>query len=76
MGKKYNLTIGEFLEQTSDRHNVFVFDCDGELMASYDGKNSIPWEYNYIAIDYIAILQTDSGKREYYIMTNEKVVNE
>lgn len=37
------MLLSEILEMFSDMFYIYVYSCDGKLMACYDGRNSIPY---------------------------------
>lgn len=44
------MTIGDILEQCDESVDITVMNIDNETVATYDGRNSIPWELDNVPV--------------------------
>lgn len=61
-------SVSDMLEIIPEWYNVIVFNLDWIELASYDGKNSIPMEYNSLSV---YEMYYESNTETYYIVIDE-----
>lgn len=61
-------SVSDMLDIIPEWYNVIVFDLDWIKLAEYDGKNSIPMEYNSLSV---YEMYYESNTETYYIVIDE-----
>lgn len=61
-------SVSDMLDIIPEQYNVIVFDLDWIKLAEYDGKNSIPMEYNSLSV---YEMYYESNTETYYIVIDE-----
>ena len=54
------MRLGELLPYISENENVYVFLYD-EIVAEYNGRDSIPLEYNAYEVEYESLRRRENG---------------
>ena len=78
--KKKTMTLQDIYDSVNDTVNIKLFDSNGNLLAVYDGRNSIPEMYNGCLVMPGSLTFTGTSRKNWFevtiqLMSSEEIID-